>query len=58
MADTSAADRAAEYRRQAASCLEVANRMSLKDDRTRTMEMAGQWLDLARDAAAKALENP
>ena len=40
--------RAAEYRRLAANCLEVAERMSLWEDRARIMEMAQRWLDLAR----------
>ncbi len=39
---------AAEYRRMAASCLEVADRMSLDSDRARLREMAEGWLDLAR----------
>jgi len=44
--------KAAEYRRQAAACLEVAEHMSLKDDRTHVLQMAQQWLDLARRAEA------
>jgi len=43
-------DKAAEYRREAASCLEVAERMSLSADRARMMEMAQRWLDLAKKA--------
>ena len=46
-------DKAAEYRRMAASCLEVAERMSLDADRARLLEMARQWLDLAREAEAE-----
>jgi hypothetical protein len=42
--------RAAEYRRLAAECLEVAERMSLREDRARMMEMAQRWLDLAQKA--------
>jgi hypothetical protein len=51
-----ARDKAAEYRRHAASCLEVAERMSLVDDRVRMTEMAQNWLDLAEkfDAEEKA----
>jgi len=41
---------AEEYRKMAADCIEVAQRMSLKDDRARMMEMAQRWLDLARQA--------
>jgi hypothetical protein len=43
-------DKAAEYRRHAANCLEVAERMSLDTDRLRMMEMAQLWLDLAKKA--------
>jgi hypothetical protein len=39
--------RAAEYRRLAAECIEVSERMSLREDRSRMMEMAQRWLDLA-----------
>ena len=39
-----------EYRKMAADCIEVAQRMSLKDDRVRMMEMAQRWLDLAQQA--------
>ena len=44
--------RADEYRRLAADCLEVAERMSLREDRARMMEMAQRWLDLAKKAEA------
>jgi hypothetical protein len=40
-----------EYRRMAADCIEVAQRMSLKDDRDRMLEMAQRWLDLAQQQA-------
>ena len=43
-------DKTKEYRKMAASCIEVAQRMSLKDDRVRMMEMAQRWLDLAQQA--------
>ena len=46
--------RAAEYRRLAAGCLEVAERMSLREDRARMMEMAQRWVDLAQKAEAEA----
>ena len=39
--------RADKYRRLAAECLEVAERMSLREDRARMMEMAHRWLELA-----------
>jgi hypothetical protein len=50
MAGPTPIDKATEYRRLAASCLQVAERMSLADDRLRMMEMAQHWLDLARRA--------
>jgi hypothetical protein len=43
-------DNAAEYRKQADACLEVAERMSLSTDRVRMLEMAQYWLELARKA--------
>jgi hypothetical protein len=46
--------RALEYRRLAAECLEAAERMSLREDRSRLMEMAQRWLDLARKAEGEA----
>ena len=45
-------DKSADFRRQAAACLEVAKRMSLREDRERMAEMAQRWLDLARQAEA------
>jgi len=42
--------KAKEYRRQAAACLQVAERMSLRDDRALMLEMAKHWLELARTA--------
>ena len=48
------ASRALEYRRLPAECLEVAERMSLREDRSRLMEMAQRWLDLARKAEGEA----
>jgi hypothetical protein len=47
-------DKTEEYRKMAAGCIEVAQRMSLKDDRDRMMEMAQRWLDLARQAETQA----
>jgi hypothetical protein len=47
--------RAAEYCRLAAECLEVAERMSLRDDRARMMEMAQRWLDLAKKAEGEEI---
>jgi len=43
-------DKTEEYRKMAADCIEVAQRMSLKDDRARMMQMAQRWLDLAQQA--------
>jgi hypothetical protein len=40
--------KAAEYRKMAASCMEVAERVSLKADRARMIEMAQRWLELAK----------
>jgi hypothetical protein len=42
--------RAKECRKQAAACLEVAGRMSIIADRDLMMQMAQQWLELARQA--------
>jgi hypothetical protein len=46
-------DKAAQYRKMAAECLEVADRMSLKADRERMMGMAIRWLDMAQKAEAE-----
>jgi hypothetical protein len=46
-------DKAAEYRRLAAGCIQVAERTSLAADRLRMMEMAQRWLDLAKQAEEK-----
>ena len=46
--------KAAEYRRQAALCLDLAERISLDDDRARIMEMAKRFLDLAREEEGTA----
>jgi hypothetical protein len=50
MPDDEQESRAAEYRGLAAECLEVAERMSLREDWARRMEMAQRWLDLAKKA--------
>ena len=42
----------ADYRKQASACLEVAERMSLQEDRARMVEMAHRWLELAQKAEA------
>ncbi len=39
--------RAERYRREAAACLEVAERMPIASDRARLLEMAQQWLNMA-----------
>ena len=46
-------DKAAEYRKQAAACLEVAERMSLESDRQRMIDMSLYWLGLAEKADAE-----
>jgi hypothetical protein len=53
-------DKAAEFRKWAAECLEVAERMSLKGDKARMMEVAEHWLELARlaEAEIEAPEDP
>jgi hypothetical protein len=40
--------KAAEYRRMASECIDVAERMSIRVDRERMMQVAQQLLDLAR----------
>jgi hypothetical protein len=40
--------KAAEYRRIAAECIEVADNMSLAADRERLLAMARNWLSLAK----------
>jgi hypothetical protein len=44
----SAKEKAAQFRKWAAECLEVAERMSLKDDKARMIAIAEHWLQLAR----------
>lgn len=45
-------EKSAEFRRRAEACLDVAKRMSLRDDRACMTEMAQRWLDLAQQAGA------
>jgi len=49
----SAKEKAAEFRKWATECLEVAERMSLKDDKARMIAIAEHWLQLARRAEAE-----
>jgi hypothetical protein len=42
-------DKAAEYRREAAGCLELAARMRFESDRGRLKEMAQRWRKLAEN---------
>jgi hypothetical protein len=49
--------KAVEYRRQAASCLEVARRISLRDERERMLEMAERLLELAKQAEVERHRN-
>jgi hypothetical protein len=51
MADPS---NAAEYRRKAAACLEVAKRSSLREDHALMTDMAQRWLVLAQKAEANS----
>jgi len=46
-------NRAAEYRREAARYLEVACRVSLRDDREHALEMVDHLLALAEEAEAE-----
>jgi hypothetical protein len=46
-------NKAEEYRREAAACLEVAEKMSLSSDRARLLQMAQHWLDLAVKAETR-----
>jgi hypothetical protein len=46
-------DEAAEYRKQAAACVEVAERMSLNSDKQRMIDMSLYWLSLAEKADAR-----
>lgn len=46
--------KAAEFRRHAAMCVAIAQRMSVRDNRDRMMEMAKRFLDLAQKADAHA----
>ena len=50
----SSKERAAEFRRQAAICVDVAQRISLKEDREQMMQVAERWLELAKRAEAEA----
>jgi hypothetical protein len=43
-------DKSADFRRQAAACVDIAQRMSLREDRARILEMAQRWLELAQKA--------
>ena len=46
-------NKAAEYRRQAASCVEVARRISVREHREGVLEMAQEFLALAEQAEAE-----
>lgn len=46
-------DQAAEFRKQAAACLMVAERMSVEADKQRMIDMSLYWLELAENADAK-----
>ena len=53
--DTAQYYKAAEYRREAASCMEVARRVSLRNDQERMLEMAKRLFALAQGAEAEEL---
>jgi hypothetical protein len=53
---TSSKERAAEFRRQAAACLEVAERMSLTEDKAQMIQIAERLLELARRAEEETEE--
>lgn len=42
-----------DFIRQVRACLEVAERMSLREERDRALALAEQWLRLAREALSK-----
>jgi len=48
-------DEAAECCRQALFCMDVAQRISIREERERMMQMARQWLVLAEEAQAKEI---
>jgi hypothetical protein len=48
---------ATEYRRQGAACLQVAEHMSLRNDRALMLEMAKHWLKLAQTAEDEIAAN-
>jgi hypothetical protein len=54
---TSSKEQAAEFRQRAASCLQVAERMSLEEHRKRMMEMAEHWFELAKRAETETEES-
>jgi hypothetical protein len=53
---TSSTERAGEFRRQAAACLEVAERMSLTEDKAQMIQIAESLLELAKRAEAETEE--
>ena len=51
---TSSKEKAAEFRRQAAICFDVAQRVSLKEEQEQMMKVAEHRLELAKRAEAEA----
>jgi hypothetical protein len=49
-------NKADEYMRNAQACMEVAERMSLRKDRERMVQMAEGWRQLARETLARTEE--
>ena len=45
--------KADEYLSNAQACMEVAERMSLREDRERMLQMVERWFQLAREARAQ-----
>ena len=43
-------NKAVEYRQKAVQCLELAQRMSLRQDREQMMQIAQQWISEAQKA--------
>lgn len=45
--------KAARYRLEAKASIEVAERMTLREDRRQMMEMAQRWIEMAQEAEAE-----
>ena len=49
--------RAEGYRKEAQTCFDLADRMSMNSDRARLIEMGQHWLRMAEMAEAKAVRS-